>query len=109
MVLKECLARLKQAKLEPSPFLGGYEPMAKIFQFGLKFGNAMLRVNKFNGKVLNLTLHAPDLEPAAVTKPQRKLKTGQANNKPGAYRGKPLLSRCKHARIMPRNWQVDQD
>jgi hypothetical protein len=73
MVLKECLARLKQPKLKPRTFLSCNETESKIFQFRLKLGNAVLRIDKFNGKVLNLTLHAPDLKPASVSKPQGKL------------------------------------
>jgi len=73
MVLKECLARLKQAKFKPRTFLGSNETKPKVLKFCLKLGNAVLCIDKFNGQVLNLTLHAPDLKPAAVAKPQGKL------------------------------------
>jgi hypothetical protein len=49
MVLKECLARLKQAKLKPCSLFGGYKAMPKIFELRLEFGNTMLFMNKLGG------------------------------------------------------------
>ncbi len=71
--LHEDLVALDHAQLETGPFLDGARPVFQVADFGLQ--GRVARAQAFVGLALlrHLALQIPDLEPPALTQPQRVL------------------------------------